>query len=46
MATLIEDDSMVGQAMMILLEGNVIAPAQDLSSVAESLTGNRGQAVR
>lgn len=40
MATLIEDDTMVGQAMMVLLQGNVLAEAQDLASAAE-----RGQPV-
>jgi NAD(P)-dependent dehydrogenase (short-subunit alcohol dehydrogenase family) len=43
MVSLIEDDTMVGQALMILLEGNVIAEAQDLASVAPSEQGNRAQ---
>ena len=43
MAKLIEDDSMVGQAMMILLEGNVLAEAPDLASAASSEQGNRAQ---
>ena len=40
MVTLIEDDTMVGQALMILLEGNVLAEATDLPAAAAARAGS------
>ena len=43
MATLIEDDSMAGQALMILLEGNAIAEPHDPAAISASERANRQQ---